>query len=120
MTVDSVDKFSLSALYSEADKILQEGVNSIINDNSIGTGGSIWGSFIRHHFCNSLFISFIYLFLRQKAKKANANAQNQKRENSLNKFQQTVVVGWNFDLGLSCTIWEIMCFQLKRNIILHL
>jgi hypothetical protein len=41
MTVDSVDKFSLSALYSEADKILQKGVNSIINDNSIGTGGSI-------------------------------------------------------------------------------
>lgn len=62
MTVDSVDKFSLSALYSEADKILQEGVNSIINDNSIGTGGSIWGSFTKHHFCNSLDKFCFFLF----------------------------------------------------------
>jgi hypothetical protein len=40
MTINSVNKYSLSALYSEAGTLLQQGAASIIgSSNGVGTGG---------------------------------------------------------------------------------
>jgi hypothetical protein len=40
MTITSVNKYSLSALYSEAGALLQQGATSIIgSSNGVGTGG---------------------------------------------------------------------------------